>query len=154
MAWIWNLHWVYFLIYEVGQPFYEIDHVTFSKNVFWSVNFGLSFYQVYSTQMSTLSLVYMLTFLLRSWTHSKFQEKSREQIHDIVLWPHFSRRIPNVSFEQKLKIFADSMYKRVITSCTCVDVSDFKHSVVKIFLLNIWSEYQKLVYKFQVFLKM
>ena len=154
MAWIWNLHWVYFLIYEVGQPFYEIDHVTFSKNVFWSVNFGLSFYQVYSTQMSTLSLAYMLTFLLRSWTHSKFQEKSREQIHDIALWPHFSRRIPNVSFEQKLKIFADSMYKRVITSCTCVDVSDFKHRVVKMFLLNIWSEYQKLVYKFQVFLKM
>ena len=36
-------------------------------------------------------------------------------------------------------------------SCACPDVSDFRHKYVKMFLLNIWSEYQNLVKKFQAF---
>ena len=37
------------------------------------------------------------------------------------------------------------MYKIVIVSCACADLSDFEHRVVNIFLLNNWSEYQNLV---------
>ena len=33
----------YFLINKVGHWFYQLDHVTFSKNVFWSVNFDCPF---------------------------------------------------------------------------------------------------------------
>ena len=40
-----KLHWGYFLINEVGQSFYQLDQLTFPKNVFWSVNFALSFCQ-------------------------------------------------------------------------------------------------------------
>ena len=37
----------YFLINRVGQWFYQLDHVTFLKNVFWSVNFAaLPFCQI------------------------------------------------------------------------------------------------------------
>ena len=54
MIWIRNLHWGYILINEVGQWFYELDHGTFSKSVFWSVNCTLPFYQIYYIQMSTL----------------------------------------------------------------------------------------------------
>ena len=54
----WNLHWGHFLKNDVGQWFYQVDRVTFSKNVFWSVNFCpsvlLSFFYV---QKSTLWLV-------------------------------------------------------------------------------------------------
>ena len=56
---------------EVGQRFYQLDHMTFSKNVFWSANFALSFCQIYYSQMSTLWLTYMLKFLLRRCTHCK-----------------------------------------------------------------------------------
>ena len=45
LNWIWNLHWGYFLINEVGLWFYQLDLVTFSKNAFWSVNCTLFFYQ-------------------------------------------------------------------------------------------------------------
>ena len=54
MIWIWNLHWGYILINEVSQWFYQLDHVNFSKNVFWSVNCTLMFYQIYDVQISTL----------------------------------------------------------------------------------------------------
>ena len=37
------------------------------------------------------------------------------------------------------------MCKKVIASCTCADVLDFELIGVKIFLLNIRSEYQNLV---------
>ena len=43
MIWILNLHWGYFLINEVRQWFNQIDHLTFSKIVFWSVNSALPF---------------------------------------------------------------------------------------------------------------
>ena len=33
-----NLHWKYTLINKIGQWFYQLDHVTFSKNIFCSVN--------------------------------------------------------------------------------------------------------------------
>ena len=52
-----DMRWIsliYILINEVGQWFYHLDHVTFSKNVFWSVNCTLFFYQIYSIQMLTL----------------------------------------------------------------------------------------------------
>ena len=32
MIWIWNLHWAYISINEVGQWFNQLDHVSFSKN--------------------------------------------------------------------------------------------------------------------------
>ena len=38
---------------KVGRKYYQLDHVTLSKNVFWSVNFALLFWQIYFTQMST-----------------------------------------------------------------------------------------------------
>ena len=34
-----------------------------------------------------------------------------------------------------------------MTSCTCADVADFTHRSVKMFPLNIWSEYRNLVKK-------
>ena len=40
------------------------------------------------------------------------------------------------------------MYNRMIASCACTDISDFKHSGEKMFLMNISSEYQNLVKKF------
>ena len=36
------------------NDFYELGHVTFSKNVFWSVNCTLPLYQIYPVQSSTL----------------------------------------------------------------------------------------------------
>ena len=51
MIWIWNLHWGYILINEAAQWFYQLDHVTFTKNVFWSVNCTVCFYQIYYIQM-------------------------------------------------------------------------------------------------------
>ena len=54
ILWISNLHWGYILINEVGQRFYQFDHVSFSKNVFWSVNCTPFFNQIYHVQMSTL----------------------------------------------------------------------------------------------------
>ena len=80
-----------------------------------------------------------LNVLLKSSTNcNKFQEKSCDQIHDVILWPLLSRRILNVS----AKIFLNSIYKRDTTSCSCPDVSDFKPKGVKMFLLYICLEYQ------------
>ena len=42
---------------EFLTKFYQLDHVTFSKNVFWYVDFALSFCQVCYVQNSTLWLV-------------------------------------------------------------------------------------------------
>ena len=36
-----------------SMSFYELGHVTFSKNVFWSVDCTLSFYQIHYVQTST-----------------------------------------------------------------------------------------------------
>ena len=36
------------------NDFYELGHVTFSKNVFWSVNCTLPLYQIYPVQSLTL----------------------------------------------------------------------------------------------------
>ena len=36
------------------------------------------------------------------------------------------------------------MHWRVIMSCVCVDVSNFKQMGVKVFVQNIWQEYQNL----------
>ena len=52
--WIWNLHWGYVLFNEVGQWLYQLDRVTFSKNVSSFVNCARFFYQIYCAQMSTL----------------------------------------------------------------------------------------------------
>ena len=42
------------ILFELVNDFIELDHVAFSKNVFWYVNFALSFYQIYYVQISTL----------------------------------------------------------------------------------------------------
>ena len=52
-----KLSLVYILINEVGQWFYQLDHVTFWKNIFWFVNCAMFFYQIYFVQMSTLYLL-------------------------------------------------------------------------------------------------
>ena len=44
----------YILINEVGQRYYQLDHVTFSKYVFWSVNSALFFYKIFYVRMSAL----------------------------------------------------------------------------------------------------
>ena len=97
----------------------------FSKNVFWSVNFALSFCQSHVTTSMTSSCV-----------------------------PIY-QRVPlmYVSNWYRVNIFANSMFKRVITSFACTDVSDFKLKGVKMFLLNIWSQHQNVVKKFQASLK-
>ena len=65
---------------------HQLDQATFSKNVFWSVNFVLSFCQTCYVQKSTLRPVQMLTLVLKGCKHcKKFQEKSRDQIHDVIL---------------------------------------------------------------------
>ena len=74
--WISNLHWEYILISEVGQWFYQLDHVTLSKNVFWSVNCTLFYIQIYSVKMSSLYLVERLAFLARSCTLESISRKS------------------------------------------------------------------------------
>ena len=38
---------------EIGQLFYQLAHVAFPENVFRSVSFTLSFYQIYLDQTST-----------------------------------------------------------------------------------------------------
>ena len=63
-----KLSLVYILINEVGQWFYQLDHVTFSKNIFWSVNWTLFYNQIYSVQMSSLYLVEGLPFKVRNCT--------------------------------------------------------------------------------------
>ena len=54
MIWILNIHWEYFLINKVCQCFYQLGHVTISKNVFWSVNIALPFCQICCIHKSTL----------------------------------------------------------------------------------------------------
>ena len=65
------------LVNKVCQWFYELDHVTFSKNVFWSVNFALPFCQICCIQKSTLNV-----------------DISTKKLHKLqavpgkVMWPH------------------------------------------------------------------
>ena len=47
-----NIHWGNFLINKVSQ----LDHVTFSKSLFWSQNFALPFCQICCIQKSTLNV--------------------------------------------------------------------------------------------------
>ena len=54
MIWRWNLHWEYSLINKVCQWFLQLGYLTFSKNVFRSLNCTLSFYQIYYVQTTTL----------------------------------------------------------------------------------------------------
>lgn len=87
-----------------------------------------------------------MKLLLRSLTHcKKFQEKPRDHIHDVICRPHLPKLSSmKVSNWYHIKIFAINIYKRVIARCASADVSDFKHSGVKMFLLNTWSEHQNL----------
>ena len=76
----------------------------------------------------------MLTFPLKICTNcKKFKGKTSDHIHDVILWPHLSRGILNVN----TKLFLNNMYKRVITSGACADISDFKPWGVKMFLFYI-----------------
>ena len=65
-----NIHWGYFLINKVCQWFFQLDHETFSKNVFWSVNFAQPFCQICYIQKSTLNVEIYIKKLLK-----KLQEK-------------------------------------------------------------------------------
>ena len=42
---IWKLHWGYILVNKIGQWCYQLDHATFSKYMFWFVNFALPYCQ-------------------------------------------------------------------------------------------------------------
>ena len=77
IIWILNLHWGYILISKVGQWFYQLDYVTFSKNIFWSVNCTLFYKQIYSVQMSFLYLVERLAFKVRNCTPESISRKSQ-----------------------------------------------------------------------------
>ena len=103
MVRIWSLHRGHFLINEVGKLFYKLDQVTkmysdqVNQDVFWSVNFAVVFCQIYYGQMSTIQLFKILSSLLRCSTHcKKFQEKLRDYVQDVSLWPHFSMGILSV----------------------------------------------------------
>ena len=51
-TWYEFMHWGYFLITEVVQSFYQLD-----RDLFWSLNFSLSFCHIYYAQMSFVWLV-------------------------------------------------------------------------------------------------
>ena len=44
----------YIFMNEVGQWFYQLDHVAFSKILFWPVDCALFFYQICYVQKSVL----------------------------------------------------------------------------------------------------
>ena len=48
----WSLHWGYSLINEAGYQFCQFGNLTFSKNLFWSVNCTLSFWWNYYVRIS------------------------------------------------------------------------------------------------------
>ena len=72
---------------------YELDHVTFAKNVLLCANCTLPFYQIYRFDMSTLYLVYILTDLVRGYKPESISRKS----HMITFMT--SKGILNVRFE-------------------------------------------------------
>ena len=74
--WILNLHWGYILIREVGQWYYQLDHVTLSKYIFWSANCTLFYNKIYSVKMLSLYLVERLAFIVRSCTLESIFRKS------------------------------------------------------------------------------
>ena len=78
--WIWNLQWRYSLMNEVGQWFYQLDHVTFSKNVFFFVNFALPFAKFISPKCQLNSLFKCWHFY---WKVAHFVTSSRK-----VTWPY------------------------------------------------------------------
>ena len=63
-----NALWGYILVGKVGRWFYQLDRLTFSKNIFWSVNWTLFYNQIYTVQMSSSYLVEGLTFKVRNCT--------------------------------------------------------------------------------------
>ena len=50
----WSEFWGYIMENEVGQWFYQLNHVNFSEKKSWSVNYIMFFYQIYFVQISTL----------------------------------------------------------------------------------------------------
>ena len=84
IIWILNAYWGYILIGKVGEWFYQFDCVTFSKNIFWSVNCTLFYNQIYSVQMSSLYLVKELAFKVRNCTLESISRKS----HVTYSWRH------------------------------------------------------------------
>ena len=95
----------YFLINEIDQWSYQLDRVTFSKNVFCAVSFALFFCQVCFVGKSNLWLFQMLTFLLKRCYYCKnFQKKSLEHIHDVNLSTALICKIPAVTMSRYLPI--------------------------------------------------
>ena len=128
--------------------------MTFSKNIFWSLNFSLTLCQIFYARMSFLWLVQNLTFLLRSCIHrKKFQESHVSHPWCDRIFQGVSPKCKFSSDRYHVKMFENSMYKTGIASCACADVSAFKYSGLKMFEWNTWSEYQNLAKKFQTFLK-
>ena len=98
-----NVHWGYILISKVGQWFYQLDHVTFSKSLFWSVKCTLFYNQTCSVQMLSLYLVEELAFKVRNCTLDSISRKSHVTTFmtlsvDAIL----SRAIRNVTFQLTL----------------------------------------------------
>ena len=124
---------------------------TWSRHLFLKCilvcKFSLSFCKICYVQKSNLWLVLMLAFLPRSCKHcKKFHEKSRDHIHDVILWPHLSKGMLNViSIWWYVKIFANSMYARKLRIAHAQMFQILSIGLWKMVLLNIWSEYQYLV---------
>ena len=68
MIWVWNLHWGYFLINKVGHWFYQLDHVTFSENGFWLVNFAVPFCRICYIQKSAMACLNVAIFTKKLYT--------------------------------------------------------------------------------------
>ena len=68
MIWSWSLHLEYSLINEVGLRFLQLGHLTFSKNIFWSVSWTLV--QLFPTGLRNICYWYLL-FVLFVWLDSQ-----------------------------------------------------------------------------------
>lgn len=119
------LHWAYPLIYKFGQWFHQAFYDFFKK--MWSFNF------IYT--------------VCGGWSFK--EEVARLEVSpgntcdhslDLIYRSHLPRSILCVSFITD--IIAGNW--RVIASCACVEISNFKHRNVKMFLLNFWWEFKNL----------
>ena len=68
MIWSWNLHLEYSLINEVGLRFLQLGHLTFPKNIFWSVSWTLV--QLFPIELNNFCYWYLL-FVLFVWLDKK-----------------------------------------------------------------------------------
>ena len=135
MIWIRNLHWGYILINEVGQWFYQLDHVTFPKNV--------------AIPVCKLYIVLLLNLLrpnvsfiahvkidisskkLHSW--KCFKEKSRDRIHDVICRPHLSNFFDVVLF----------LLSSLVTDPSFMSISSLVLELWQFSFIRNWPEIRK-----------